>query len=279
MATYDDYDGVYFSIQALRMYHPEILSSVEFIVVDNNPSSAVSDHLRHFADAIDGLRYLPEAWRKGTAVRDMIFEKARGDFVLCMDSHVMFPAGALQSLLDYFDQHPDTIDLIQGPMFSDNLRDINSHWDPLWDEGMWGTWAHDKRANISDAEPFEIPMQGLGVFACRRDIWPYFNNNFSGFGGEEGYIHEKFRQRGGRAICLPSLRWLHRFARPLGVPYQISWRDRIRNYILGRVELGLAYDDVVEHMSEYVGADFTRDVVTDVRSEIERCTEVGARLN
>lgn len=24
MATYDDYDGVYFSVMALRLYHPEI---------------------------------------------------------------------------------------------------------------------------------------------------------------------------------------------------------------------------------------------------------------
>ena len=31
MATYDDYDGVYFSIQAIRMYHPEILKDIEFI--------------------------------------------------------------------------------------------------------------------------------------------------------------------------------------------------------------------------------------------------------
>ena len=38
MATYDDYDGVYFSIQAIRLYHPEILPFVEFIVVDNHPA-------------------------------------------------------------------------------------------------------------------------------------------------------------------------------------------------------------------------------------------------
>ena len=33
MATYDDYDGVYFTLQAIRLYHPEILHDVEFLVV------------------------------------------------------------------------------------------------------------------------------------------------------------------------------------------------------------------------------------------------------
>ena len=27
MATYDDYDGVYFSVQAIRLYHPEVTDS------------------------------------------------------------------------------------------------------------------------------------------------------------------------------------------------------------------------------------------------------------
>ena len=41
MAVYDDYDGVYFTVQALRLYH-EICRSdrVEFIIIDNNPDSA-----------------------------------------------------------------------------------------------------------------------------------------------------------------------------------------------------------------------------------------------
>jgi hypothetical protein len=30
MATYDDYDGVYFSLQAIRLYHPEVLDDIEY---------------------------------------------------------------------------------------------------------------------------------------------------------------------------------------------------------------------------------------------------------
>ena len=75
-------------------------------------------------------------------------------------------------------------------------------------------------------------MQGLGVFSCRKDAWLDFNPRFRGFGGEEGYIHEKFRQSGQRCLCLPSLRWLHRFGRPNGVPYPLTVDDKLRNYLL-----------------------------------------------
>lgn len=41
MATYDDFHGVYFTIQALRLYHPITKTDeVEFIIIDNNPNSS-----------------------------------------------------------------------------------------------------------------------------------------------------------------------------------------------------------------------------------------------
>lgn len=46
MATYDDYYGVYFSLQALRLYHPEILDATNFLVVDNHPDGPCSEGLK-----------------------------------------------------------------------------------------------------------------------------------------------------------------------------------------------------------------------------------------
>ena len=48
MACYEDFNGVYFSIQALRMFHPEILDEVEFLVVDNNPKGRDGEAVRDF---------------------------------------------------------------------------------------------------------------------------------------------------------------------------------------------------------------------------------------
>ena len=37
MATYDDYDGVYFTVQAIPLYHPEVTLDTEILVIDNHP--------------------------------------------------------------------------------------------------------------------------------------------------------------------------------------------------------------------------------------------------
>jgi hypothetical protein len=253
MACYDDFDGVYFSLQALRMYHPEIIDQVELLVIDNHPDGPAGQALKSFEDKAPNYRYVPQTDIVGTAARDYIFREAAGEFVLGMDCHVLFVPGAIAALLRYFEANPETNDLIQGPILWEGLASVSSHWEPIWRGGMFGIWANDPAADDPDAPPFDIPMQGFGVFACRRLAWPGFNPRFSGFGGDEGYMHEKFRQRGGRVLCLPALRWMHRFERPMGIPYPIKWEDRFRNYILGRIELGMPYDDVLEHMRQHVG--------------------------
>ena len=112
---------------------------------------------------------------------------------------------------------PGCRDLVQGPLLSADARGLTgTHWNPVWSEGMYGQWAVDPRGLDPGAEPFDIPMQGLGLFACRRDAWAGLSPRFRGFGGEEGYLHEKVRRAGGRTVCLPALRWLHRFDRPGG---------------------------------------------------------------
>ncbi len=37
MATYDDFDGVYFTVQSMRLAHPEVLADTSFLVLDNHP--------------------------------------------------------------------------------------------------------------------------------------------------------------------------------------------------------------------------------------------------
>ena len=96
-------------------------------------------------------------------------------------------------------------------------------------------------------EPFEIPGQGLGLFTCRKDAWLGFNPHFRGFGGEELYIHTKYRQAGHKAICLPWLKWWHRFGRPDGVKYPLDLYSKVRNYVLGHQELGLDLAPIHDH--------------------------------
>lgn len=79
MATYDDFDGVFFSVQALRMYHPET-EGAEIVVLDNNPEGAQGKALKG-CSAGCGFRYEPFVGRSGTSSRDELFKIATGKYV------------------------------------------------------------------------------------------------------------------------------------------------------------------------------------------------------
>lgn len=106
-----------------------------------------------------------------------------------------------------------------------------------------------KRSHDSD-DPFEVPMQGLGLFACRKDAWLGFNPQFSGFGGEEGYIHQKYRNAGKKTLCLPWLRWPHKFGEAQDRGYTPKRDDKVRNYVIGFREVGLPLDPIHKHFVE-----------------------------
>lgn len=237
MSTYDDYDGVYFSIQALKLYQLQgIENEVEIIIVDNNPESKHGKEVKSFIEGWVKGKYIPYTEKQSSFVKYEIFNHARGKYTLGMDCHVLFEPNAIKNLLEYYAKNPDTKDLIQGPLLYDDLKNISTHFDPIWRGNMYGIWATNKEA-LDKNQPFEIPMMGMGVYSCRTSAWPQINKNFIGFGGEEGYIHEKFRQSGGKCICLPNFKWLHRFGRPNGVPFKNTLEDRMQNYFIGWLEI------------------------------------------
>jgi hypothetical protein len=183
MATYDDYDGVYFTAQAIRLYHPEVTEQTEILVIDNNPEGPAAQALKNLEDIIANYRYFPFGSRSSTAVRDLVFRQANADFVLCLDGHVMVQPGALKQLIDYFKNNPDSPDLLQGPMYAESLKSLHTHFEPVWSEGMYGRWGIDERAADPDGPPFDIPMQGLGLFGCRKAAWVGFNPGFAVLAG------------------------------------------------------------------------------------------------
>jgi Glycosyltransferase family 25 (LPS biosynthesis protein) len=269
MATYDDFDGVYFTIQAIRLFHPEVVGDVDFLVLDNHPDGSHGEAIRDLRRWMPELRYVPCRRPQGTAVRGFLFREATSEFVLCVDSHVMIAPGGLSRLIEYLRTHPGTPDLLQGPLLYDDGASIATHFAPEWRGGMYGTWAGDPRGAAPNAAAFEIPMQGLGLFACRREAWPGLNPRLQGFGGEEGYLHEKIRRRGGRVLCLPFLRWLHRFTRNQRVPYRATWDDMIRNYLLIHDELGWDRAPMVEHFREFLGAEKADAIVRTASEELD----------
>lgn len=270
MITYDDFDGVYFTLQSLRLHHPEVADDVEFIIIDNNPTSVHGKEVKNLTNwGNNTVRYVPFTEYNSTAVRTKIFEYADTPYVMCIDCHVLLDLGSIKRLINFFDSGKDEGNLLQGPLLYDDLKGVATHFDLVWRGHMWGIWATDDRGRDPNSPPFEIPAQGMGLFSCRKDSWLGFNPLFRGFGGEEGYIHEKYRKAGKKTLCLPFLRWNHRFGRPGGVKYPLTLENKIRNYFIGFTELGLDVQPIYNHFVSSIPQDKLNEIYNIVKVEMK----------
>jgi len=314
MAHYSDFNGVYFTIQDIikeLVYNGrrDLLSQIEFLIVENNSSCPHANSVKRFANGSNGLvKVIDLDENQGTScTRNKIIEEARTNFVLVMDCHVLLcpTVKVIDQLLAFISYNEKSEDLFTGPLVYDAMNNISTHFNDEWGGGMWGRWgfawkcvcdsfyfsvmnvdkkcsfvslgtqerikecgycsrefpdlqynSHDNklkqegynRCGFDPKEkPFEIFAQGLGLFLTRKNSWLKFNPNTTGFGGEECYIHEKYRQAGRKTMCLPFLKWLHRFDRPDGVKYALSTEDKLKNYILEFKEIGLDLSDLKKH--------------------------------
>jgi glycosyltransferase involved in cell wall biosynthesis len=264
MPSYNNFTEVYFTVQSLRLHHN--LKDCEIVVVDNFGDPLLESFCREKGSGL--VRYEKYTDIHGTAApRNRLFEIAKGEFVVCMDSHVLLRPG-------FFDVDPIGQNLIHGPILFNTTNRYSLEWKPKWSRNMWGVWAMslmpyklfislnkqekgkakkeiDERKLIIKSlpkKPFEIWGMGLGVFCCRRDSWLGFNQRFLGFGGEEGYIHEKFRNAGRKVLCDPSKVWMHFFCNQgRKIPFPCPMIDRVRNYILGFEELKLDTKEIKNH--------------------------------
>jgi glycosyltransferase involved in cell wall biosynthesis len=195
MASYKNAEQIWWTVEALRLYHD--LTDVEILVVDNFGD----DNLQKWCEYWKVIKYVRYTDVQGTAMpRHKIFEHATGDFVLVIDSHVMFFPDSIAKLKKWIDDNPNSNDLIHGLMYYDGLDVFVDRMEPVWRGNMFGIWGENLKT--SPSEPYEIPMHGLGIFGCFRNKWLGFNPGFRGFGGEEGYIHEKFRKAGHKGFIV-----------------------------------------------------------------------------
>jgi hypothetical protein len=108
----EDFDGVYFSIQAIRLYHPEVGDDVQFLVLDPRPED---EALRGLGAWIESYRYWSCADAAGTSLHDLPFRHVESDYVLIMEPGVLFALGALAALVAFLRHHAPDGELMQGP--------------------------------------------------------------------------------------------------------------------------------------------------------------------
>ena len=272
ICVYDDYDGAFFTLQSLRLHHADVMDRVEFVIINNNPYSPSGESLKSYINIITQPKTYVEFTKYSSPfLKGKIFDLAETDYVLVLDCHVLLIPGSLRKLLEYYDNNEDNGNLLQGPLLYDDLKSVATHFDftdKKWSSLMWGKWATDKRYKSKYTKPFEIPGTGMGLFSCRRKDWLGFNDMFRGFGGEEGYIHEKFRVNGKTTMCLPFLQWNHRFGRPLGINYNVDVKERFRNYMIGFNEVGKDINEVIDNFKDVVSEQYIEEVKQELGLDI-----------
>lgn len=259
--VYDDFDGLRSTVQALRLYHSEMMPMVEIIVVNNNPDSPHGKRIEEWSrwpdNNLAGFRHIPYRVQGSAAAKQHCFEQARADWVLCVDSHVEIFPFVIALILDYCRDNPDSVNLLHGPVMFDDCTTPQTDFSITWGNHMLGQWRLEPDLDcgilphqIPAAEPFEIQASGCGLMLCRKAAWPGFNEYFRGFGAEEVYIHEKIRRAGGKVYCLPWMRWGHRFGTVEGPRDRRPLYGIARNYVIGWQELGKPIDEIRE---QFVG--------------------------
>lgn len=272
MAAYNNPREVRYTLLGLTMDHKTAVvteGDVEIIVVDNygcNITQAI-------CQSIPGVRYILSKDIQGTAhPRDLLFREAKGRFTCCIDSHIKIESDPrrVAQLKDYLRANMDSIDLLQGPLITESGGVMWTEFRDSWGAGMWGQ-GHARA--IENDEPFDIFAQGLGLFCCRTEVFLSlggFNPNFRGFGGEEVYLHEKFRKAGGRCLCLPWLRWWHDFKfQSETPPYPALRLDMFKNYLYGCKEVGLDAMPVIQHYINRITPSKMREAIVEVYDEAD----------
>lgn len=243
MSSYGNPIELWFTLQSLRIYHD--IEDTEILVIDNEGNDKIKKVVKDCR-----CEYVLYTEKRGTGpARNHVFKVAQGDFVLVIDSHVLFWPDAIYRLKRWVkDNWEDAKNLIHGPLIMSGLNTYFTHYDNQWRAEMWGIWPEAKKEEDIGVRPLEIEMMGCGVFGCRRDSWLGFHPDCIGFGGVEGVIHEKYRKHGRKVLSLPFLKWVHFFG--ASHTYPIIRDEKIRNFLLGFAEIGLDPTPVYEHFGK-----------------------------
>jgi hypothetical protein len=157
MPTHMDALGVWPTVVGLTMYHKEILPYTELLVVDQAPDTTHGHEVRGLLDRVRPLfanvKYVASPVPPGSApAKERIFAEATGEYVLCIDSHVLLPAIAISRTMEYLaqEQHHKN-DLFCGPMVYEDLHTLATHLDDVWSGNQWGTWAEARRCKCGTA--------------------------------------------------------------------------------------------------------------------------------
>jgi glycosyltransferase involved in cell wall biosynthesis len=270
MANYADAQGAWWTLSSLRLHHVPLSSKdIELLVVDDMPQA---NQELQTSCALAKARYIHAPKNLGPAhAKNSVFEHARGEHVLLLDSHVLLGECHIDTLLKLIDSVCIGDDMWVGPLVNEAGEVIATELVPELRGGMLGVW------HVRPQMPpwCEVQAHGTAYMCMRRESWPGFSQHFQGFAGEEVYIHEKVRRQGGRVFCHSGLSWCHRFMRFGVAPqYRLTLNDKYRNHLVAAYECGWS----VEQMRNYFRRKLPADQAVVVESEVAVvCPDIWTR--
>ena len=88
LCVYDDFDGVYFTLQSLRLHHSEVLDRLEFVIINNNPKSVHGNEVHKFSQWIkEPLTYVEFTKYNSPFLKGKIFDLASTEYVMVMETY------------------------------------------------------------------------------------------------------------------------------------------------------------------------------------------------
>jgi len=265
MANWDDPEGAWWTLCAIRQYHvPAGSTDVELLVIDDMPDK--QSELEN-ACRLANTRYEHFSKNKGPAhAKDSVWELAKGDYVLLLDSHVLLAACSVQYILDAIDSDLIGKDLWTGPLLNESGATIATELLPEWRGDFFGIWFTDPE--LPKIKIKEIEGHGSAYTLMKREHYPYFSKNFRGFSGEELYLHQKVRNNGGKCYSHQELGWTHRFLRSRPITYTLTLNDKLRNYLVASYEMSWSIKQVCDYFKRKLLADHYKNVLDDVKELI-----------
>ena len=246
---------IWSTLNALQMDHAHIFAdgNAEIVVIDSSPEgSPIAAALKKHTAGDKLVRYVRYIGVPSSCLyKEAGFREAKGEIVVCMDSHVLFERGGLDAVLNHFALNPESRDLLMA-VCKKSASSVQGTNQMIYADEPYalpagavvvngvvfrgdkvGAWIKDDRGLNPLHPPFEIQQQGTFAFAMRREAWPGFHPAMTGFGGNETYLMESVRHAGGRVLCVPAWVGVHDFMNDERHDYTLSSELLIRNYLVG----------------------------------------------
>lgn len=150
LSAADGFDAVWFAVQAVRLYHPEVAGYLSFAIVDFDADAPDAPALAALCGQIPRLYLVPAHSDHDTPLRDRLFHDGYADIICHLDQRALLPGGAFAALLSWFDDHPNHHDVVR--------------WIPPRKVGAGGWWSADPLV--------DNPKPERSVFASRhKERW------------------------------------------------------------------------------------------------------------